>query len=88
MKYKFRVPSLNEAIQVLRVPLLAYGHEKSKRLFRNAPTNVTFHDTIQICWNIRGCIQKFPDWVDNEISAYNNKHWLRSNTKGYVDKSH
>jgi len=49
MKYKFRVPSLNEAIQVLRVPLLAYGHEKSKRLFRNAPTNVTFHDTIQIC---------------------------------------
>jgi hypothetical protein len=21
-----------------------------------------------------GCIQKFPDWVDNEIYAYNNKH--------------
>jgi hypothetical protein len=30
--------------------------------------------------NIRGCIQKFPDWVDK---AYNNKHSLRSNIKGY-----
>jgi hypothetical protein len=29
---------------------------------------------------IGGYIQKFPDWVDNEIN--NNKHWLRSNTKG------
>jgi hypothetical protein len=26
-------------------------------------------------WVIRGCIQKFPDWVDNEI---NNKHSLRT----------
>jgi hypothetical protein len=31
---------------------------------------------------IRGCIQKFPDWVDNEIYAYINKHLFRSNTKG------
>jgi hypothetical protein len=30
--------------------------------------------------HIRGCIKKFPDWVDNEIYAYNNKHSLRSNT--------
>jgi hypothetical protein len=37
---------------------------------------------------IRGCIQKVPDWVDNEIYAYNNKHSLRSNTKGYDDKLH
>jgi hypothetical protein len=35
-----------------------------------------------------GRIQKFPDWVDNEIYAYNNKHSLRSNTKGYGDKPH
>jgi hypothetical protein len=35
----------------------------------------------------RGCIQKFPDWVDNEINN-NNKHSLRSNTKGYGGKSH
>jgi len=31
---------------------------------------------------MRGCIQKFPDWVDNEVSN-NSKHSLRSNTKGY-----
>jgi hypothetical protein len=29
---------------------------------------------------VRGYIQKFPDWVDNEIN--NNKHSLRNNTKG------
>jgi hypothetical protein len=37
---------------------------------------------------IRECIQKFPDWVDNEIYAYNIKNSLRSNTKGYGDKTH
>jgi hypothetical protein len=31
--------------------------------------------------SIRGRIQKFPDWVDNEMYAYNNKHSLRSNTR-------
>jgi hypothetical protein len=35
--------------------------------------------------NFRGCIQKFPDLVDNEINN-NNKHSLRSNTKGYSGK--
>jgi len=35
---------------------------------------------------IRGCIPKFPDWVCNEIYAYNNKQSLRSNTKGYGGK--
>jgi len=28
--------------------------------------------------NIRGYIQKFPDWVDNIIYAYNNKYSLRT----------
>jgi hypothetical protein len=37
--------------------------------------------------NIRGCTQKFPDWVDNEINN-NNKHSLRSNTKDYGAKTH
>jgi hypothetical protein len=37
---------------------------------------------------VRGCIKKFPDWVDNEIYAYNNKHSLRSNTKFYGGKTH
>jgi hypothetical protein len=36
---------------------------------------------------LRGWIQKFPYWVDNEIYAYNNKHLLRSNTKGYGGKT-
>jgi hypothetical protein len=39
----------------------------------------------RLCLN-RGSIQKFPDWVDNEIN--NNKHSLRSNTKGYGGKTH
>jgi hypothetical protein len=40
--------------------------------------------------NVRGSIQKFPDWVDNEIddnNNNNNKHSLRSNTKGYGGKT-
>jgi hypothetical protein len=35
---------------------------------------------------LRRSNQKFPDWVDNEIN--NNKHSLRSNTKGYGGKTH
>jgi hypothetical protein len=37
---------------------------------------------IVLFWQTRECIQKFPDLADNEIYAYNNKHSLRSNTKG------
>jgi hypothetical protein len=37
---------------------------------------------------VRVCIQKFPDWVDNEIYTYNYKHSLRSNTKGYGGRTH
>jgi hypothetical protein len=34
-----------------------------------------------------GRIQKFPDWIDNEINNNNNKkHSLKSNTKGYGSK--
>jgi hypothetical protein len=39
-------------------------------------------------YNDWSCVQKFPDWVDNEIYVYNNKHSLRSNTKGYGGKTH
>jgi hypothetical protein len=35
-----------------------------------------------------GCIQKFPDWVDNEIYAYLWYYSLRSNTKSYDGKTH
>jgi hypothetical protein len=39
--------------------------------------------------DIWGCTQKFPDWVDNEMNNNNNnKHPLRSNTKGYGGKTH
>jgi hypothetical protein len=44
--------------------------------------------TLQFTLLLRRCIQKFPDWVDNEIYAYNNKHALRSITKGYGSKTH
>jgi len=37
---------------------------------------------------LRRCIQKFPDWVDNEINNNTNKHLLRSNTKDYGGKTH
>jgi hypothetical protein len=37
---------------------------------------------------LRVYIQKFPDLVDNEININNNKHSLRSNTKGYGGKTH
>jgi len=37
---------------------------------------------------MRGYIQKFPDCVDNEIYAYNNKHSFRSNTNGYGCETH
>jgi hypothetical protein len=35
---------------------------------------------------VQRCIQKFSESVDNEIN--NNKHSLRSNTKGYGGKTH
>jgi hypothetical protein len=40
--------------------------------------------------SVRGCIQKFADWVDNEINNNNNnnEHSLRSNTNGYGGKTH
>jgi hypothetical protein len=53
---------------------------------------IGLHDLL---WNyvgvfkqVLGCIQKFPDWVYNEIYACNNKHSLRSNTKSYGGKTH
>jgi hypothetical protein len=37
--------------------------------------------------HLRGYIQKFMDWVDNEIYAYLRYYSLRSNTKGYGGKT-
>jgi hypothetical protein len=37
---------------------------------------------------IWGCIQNFPDWVNNKIYAYLWYYSLRSNTKGYSSRTH
>jgi hypothetical protein len=37
--------------------------------------------------DLRGCIQKFPDCVDNEVNN-DNKHSSRSDTKCYGGKTH
>jgi hypothetical protein len=44
-------------------------------------------DKLKSIIAIRGYIQKFPDWVDNEINN-KNKNLLRSNTKDYGGKAH
>jgi hypothetical protein len=36
---------------------------------------------------VRGGIQKYPDWVDNEIYSNNNKHSLKNNTECYVGQT-
>jgi hypothetical protein len=51
------------------------------------PTKILYHFSSPPSV-IRGCTQKFPDCVDNEIYAYNNNHLLGSNTKGYGGKTH
>jgi hypothetical protein len=38
--------------------------------------------------DIRGRIQKYLDWVDNEINNKKNKHVFRSNAKGYGGRTH
>jgi hypothetical protein len=47
------------------------------------------HVSVLLIYNKIGeCIQKFPNWVYNEINNNNNnKHSLRSNTKSYGGKT-
>jgi hypothetical protein len=42
--------------------------------------------SLEVFLKVRGCIQKFPDWVDNVIYAYLWYYSLRSNTKDYGKK--
>jgi hypothetical protein len=37
---------------------------------------------------LRGCIRKFPAWVDDEIYAYLLYYMLKGNTNGYGGKTH
>jgi len=54
---------------------------KTDKFLKKATTGFEFRIEIEtwtlrdLC-NVRRCIQKFPDWVDNEIYAYNRKHSL------------
>jgi hypothetical protein len=50
--------------------------------------HINICEALGILYMARVCIQKFLDWVDKEIYAYNNKQSLRSNTKGYGGKTH
>jgi hypothetical protein len=81
------------AILILYVSSSDYHNYNYRQLSSSPLLLETSHFTAGYLWLVhfpylRGCIQKFPDWVDNEIYAYNNKHSLRSNTKGYGDKTH
>jgi hypothetical protein len=49
----------------------------------SSPNNLT---NLEQTW-CGGPARVYPDWVDNEIYAYKNKHSLRSNTKGYGGKT-
>jgi hypothetical protein len=62
------------------------SHSASQETPRLLSNPQVHYSVRKIPIQIRGCIQKFPDWVDNEIN--NNKHLLRSNTKGYGGKTH
>jgi hypothetical protein len=64
---------------ILRVP-----YQKGQSYVPNVLFSPQQHHQVRI----RGYIQKFPDWINNEIYAYNNKHSFRSNTKGYGSKTH
>jgi hypothetical protein len=57
-------------------------NEAVLRTYETADRKIKYRDSV------RGCIQKFPDWIDNELYAYKNKHSMRSNTKGYGCKTH
>jgi hypothetical protein len=49
-----------------------------------------FDETGHFCCTSTGRYSLFfiPDWVNNEVYAYNNKHSLRSNKKGCGGKTH
>jgi hypothetical protein len=71
------------------VKLLFYNirFRKEIRQLARCVNATSGEDFLTVLKSVRECIQKFPDWVDNEIYAYDNKHSLRSNTKGYGNKT-
>jgi len=78
-------------VSYIRVYLYVYGFASSYtficvRIFIHFLLNNEREDH-DCCLSVRGRIQKFPEWVNNEINN-KNKHLLRSNTKGYGGKTH
>jgi hypothetical protein len=68
--------------------LLSNGHRRENG--RGVKLTIHLHllprlriSAIILLLTIRGRIQKFPDWIDNEIN--NNKHSLRSNTRRVME---
>jgi hypothetical protein len=75
-------------LHVSPIPLTCHSNNLQWRFIRNPPRNRCVKGTAELASGIllsfrhyralcagavRGCIQKFPDWVDNEIS--NNTRW-------------
>jgi hypothetical protein len=58
---------------------------RSHTAYPHVPSATRHDKRFHVFRYIQGYIQKFPDWVDNEINN-NNKHSLRSNAKGYRGK--
>jgi len=56
-----------------------YSLDVKLRHFKPDPVH---GDSVSLSFQIRGCIQKFHNEINN-----NNKHSLRSNTKGYGSKT-
>jgi hypothetical protein len=90
--FLFRQRSCDGSISCPRFPT-KYPKWQFQKLILNqncptALTRETWSIRMWFCYTVRGCNQKIPDWVDNEIYACNNKHSFRCNTKGYDGKIH
>jgi hypothetical protein len=62
-----------------------YLHLQYMDIRANGPYKIIKNASGNFVW---GYIQKFPDWVNNEINNSNNKHLLRSNTNDCGGKTH
>jgi hypothetical protein len=71
-----------------RIYILITLRMKKSNLCNTVEQSLELNVHLAVATDLGESIQKFPDWVDNEIYAYKNKHSLRSNTKGYGDKTH
>jgi hypothetical protein len=71
-------------ISVFRVKQIVCYHHVARPLVADGTEGLQM---LKAAANIRGRVQKFPEWFDNEISN-NNKHSMRSNTKDCGGETH